>query len=69
MERLTDVESTLRREVTIKQDLRGLDYDVGYEVSGIAVTGDGDTITATCIEKEIDFGSLTVSSVLLEEPA
>jgi hypothetical protein len=69
MERLTDVESTLRREIEIKQDLRGLDFDIGYELTGIEVTGDGDTITATCIEKEIDFQNLTVKSKLLEEPS
>jgi hypothetical protein len=69
MERLTDVESTLRREIEITQDLRGMDFDIGYEVTGIEVTGDGDTITATCIEKEIDFQNLTVKSKLLEEPS
>lgn len=69
LERLTAVESTLRREVEIVQDFRGLDYDIGYEVSDVQVTGDGETIAAmTCIEKEIDFRKLTVRSVLLEEP-
>jgi hypothetical protein len=58
----------LRKVVTVRQDLRGLDYDIGYEVTNIAVTGDGATISAaTCIEKTIDFQNLTVTSTLLEE--
>lgn len=67
MERLQS-EALLRRVLTVSQDLRGLDYDVGYEVAGIAITGDGETIAAaTCIAKDIDFQSLTVLSTLLEE--
>lgn len=58
----------LRREITVQQDLRGLDFDIGYKVSGIELTGDGETIDdARCIRKKIDFENRTVTSVLLEE--
>lgn len=61
-------ESGLRRELTVVQDFRGLDYDIGYKVAGIALTIDGDTITdARCIAKVVDFDNLTVESTLLEE--
>jgi acetolactate synthase small subunit len=70
MARMTAVESQMRREVEIVEDLRGVDYDIGYELTDVQVTGDGATIAAmTCIEKEIDFAKLTVRSVLLEEPS
>jgi len=69
MQRLVDVESVLRREVTVVQDLRGLDYDVGYLVEDVALTGDGATFDAFCIRKTINFNDLSVTSVLLEEPS
>ena len=65
-----DVDSQLRREVTVVQDFRGLDYDVGYRVEDVAVTADGVTIGAmVCIKKTINFNDFTVTSVLLEEPS
>jgi len=69
MARLASVEAKLRREVTITQDLRGLDYDVGYLVEDLEVTSDGATFDAFCTKKTIDFNDLSVTSVLLEEPA
>lgn len=70
MSRLADVESVLRREVTVVQDLRGLDYDVGWKVASVAVTEDGQTISDTrCVKKVIDFNDLSVTSTLLEEPS
>lgn len=56
------------REVTVVQDFRGLDYDVGHKVTDVAITADGETIAdMRCIHKEIDFDNMTVTSVLLEE--
>jgi hypothetical protein len=69
MQRMVDVDSQLRREVTIVQDLRGLDYDVGYLVEDLAVTADGAVFDAFCIRKTINFDDLSVTSVFLEEPA
>ena len=69
MARLEDVESVLRREVTVVQDLRGLDYDVGYLVEDLEVTRDGATFDAFCIKKTINFNDLSVTSVFLEEPS
>jgi len=69
MARLTDVDAELRREVAIVQDLRGLDYDVGYKVTSLGVTNDGDTFTAFCTKKTIDFNDLSVTSTFLEEPS
>jgi hypothetical protein len=70
MSRLDDVEAVLRREVTVVQDLHGLDFDVGFKVSSVAVTEDGETISDTrCTKKTIDFNDLTVTSTLLEEPS
>jgi len=54
------------REVTLTQDLRGLDYEVGTLITAYA-TGDGATADYFCIEKEIDFNTLTVTSTLLED--
>lgn len=68
MARLAAVDSALRRELVVRQDFRGLDYDIGYEVTNIAVTSDGDTIAAaTCIRKKLDFRNLQITSWLLEE--
>lgn len=68
--RYEDIDSQLRREVTVVQDLRGLDYDVGHSVLDVAVTDDGETIDRmTCIRKTVDFRDLSVTSVLLEEPS
>jgi hypothetical protein len=67
MERL-DQDAQLRREVTVVQDFRGLDYDVGWAVDRVAVTKDGSTIDRTrCIAKTIDFSDCTVTSVLIED--
>lgn len=68
MARLSAAESTPRRELTVVQGLHGLDYDVGYKISSVALTGDGGTFTAFCTRKTIDFNDLSVTSVLLEEP-
>lgn len=68
MARMAAVDSTLRRELVVREDFRGLDYDIGYEVTNVAVTSDGDTIAAaTCIRKRIDFRNMQVTSWLLEE--
>ena len=57
-----------RKVVEIKQDFRGLHYDLGMVVEDVAVTADGQTIDdMVCIAKEIDFNKLTVTSTLLEE--
>jgi len=70
MARLADVEAQLRREITVVQDLRGLDYDVGYLVEDVELTSDGAEIDEMfCIKKTIDFNDLSVTSVLLEEPS
>jgi len=70
MARIAAVESKFRKELTIVQDFRGLDYDVGYTVEDVAVTEDGVTIPATvCIKKTVNFKDFTVTSVLLEEPS
>lgn len=68
MERLSDDDSTLRREFEIEQDFEGLAYDIGYSVGSIAVSSDLATVTlALCIRKQIDFNNLTVRSWLLEQ--
>lgn len=67
MARLSTHESQPRREVEISQDLRGLDYDTGHYITGVAVTPDGDTFDAFCIAKTIDFRSMRITSTLLEE--
>jgi hypothetical protein len=68
MGRLETVDKDPRRVIKVVQDLRGLDYDIGYKVAGIAVTCDGDTITdARCIRKKVDFKTMRVTSWLLEE--
>lgn len=69
MGRLSDVEAELRREVTVVQNLLGLDYDVGYKITSVELTRDDDTFTAFCTKKTIDFDDLSVTSVLLEEPS
>lgn len=53
------------REVQLIQDLRGLDYEVGTLVTDLVIGG--ETFDAFCISKEIDFNTLTVTSVLLED--
>ena len=64
-----DYDAQLRREITVVQDFRGLDYDVGWAVQDVAVTKDGENIGGTrCIRKVVDFSDFTVTSVLLEEP-
>lgn len=64
-----DMDAQQRREVEIKQDLRGLDWGIGDQVDDVTVTGDGATIPHTrCIEREYDFDRLTIRSVLLETP-
>jgi hypothetical protein len=69
MDRL-DKDAQLRREITVVQDMRGVDYDVGYKVADVAVTRDGETISDTrCIKKTLDFNDFTVTSTLLEEPS
>jgi len=70
MARLADVEAVLRREVTVVQDMRGLEYDVGHKVSSVELTRDSETIADTrCTKKTCDFNDLTVTSTLLEEPS
>jgi hypothetical protein len=54
------------REVTVVQDYRGLDYDVGHRVYDV-VTDAGDIPGMLCISKEIDDDNHTVTSVLLED--
>ena len=68
MDRLTNKERNLRKELTVKMDLRGLDWEVGRKVPSVKLTGDGTTISDTrCIEHKIDLDSLEVTTVLLEE--
>jgi len=70
MSRFGAVDSNLRRELTIVQDGRGLDYDAGWIIEDVAITDDGVTIDKViCTRKVIDFSDMTVTSVLLEEPA
>lgn len=65
-----DIEAALRKEITIVQDMRGLDYDVGWTITNVAVTSDGVTIGKMhCIKKVVDFDDRTVTSTLLEEPS
>lgn len=65
-----EADAELRREITVVQDLRGLDYDVGYKITDVALTRDGETISdMRCIKKTIDLNDFTVTSVLLEEPS
>ena len=60
-------ESGIKRELTVVQDFRGLDFDVGYVIEDVELTSDGDTISdMRCIIKEIDFNNLRVTSVFLE---
>ena len=59
-----------RRFVTITQDFRALDWGIGAKVLNVAVTDDGQTIPEMwCIERTYDFDRLTVTSVLMEQPA
>lgn len=59
-----------RRIVTVRQDMRALDWGIGSLVEDISVTDDGQTIAeAFCIEREYDFDRLTVTSVLMERPS
>ena len=70
MARLTSIDCELRKEITVVQDMRGVDYDVGWNVEDVAVTGDDVTIDETfCIKKVIDFRKMQVTSTLLEEPS
>jgi len=55
-------------EITLKQDFRGLDYEVGTLITGY-VCSDGETINMFCIEKEIDFENMEVTSKFLEDLA
>lgn len=58
-----------RKLITVRQDLRGADYGLGDKVEDVELTGDGATVADTrCIEKEYNFDSLTVTSVLMEVP-
>jgi len=61
------IEGAARREITTVQNFRGLDYDVGYKITGTDLTGEDGTITVTCIKKTVDFKDFTVTSVLLQE--
>ena len=66
---MADKEAAARREIIVTQDFRGLDYDIGYLVEDVELTGDGDTISEMyCIAKTIDFKTMQVTSTLLEEP-
>ena len=67
MARLSTHEAHPRREVTVTQDFRGLDYDAGYFITDVDLTGDGSTFDAFCIAKTIDFRTMQVTSTLLEE--
>jgi|GEM_PF-3768367 len=68
MGRVNGIESYPRRTITVTQDFQGLDYDLGYRLANVRLTGDGQTIAdMSCIEKEIDFDNFTVKSVLFEE--
>lgn len=58
-----------RKEVVVKQNLLGLNYGPGDQVQNIALTGDGQTFAGRCIEKTIDFRSMTVQSTIIEEEA
>jgi hypothetical protein len=63
-------DSQERRIVTLRQDMRALDWGIGSRVTGVAVTDDAATIAeAFCIERTYDFDRLTVESVLLERPS
>jgi len=59
-------ESEPLRSAEITQDLYGLDYDVGHVVTVDGFTGQGDSWTAVCTNKSIDFNNLTVTSTLVE---
>jgi len=64
------VDARSRRETRVVQDMLGLDYDVGWRVLDLAVTHDGVVIAdARCTSKIVNFRDMTVTSVLLEEPA
>jgi hypothetical protein len=56
-----------RREISVRQTLVGLDYDIGTRVTGIVITGDGESVSGFCLSKSIDFDRLTVDSVIVEE--
>ena len=53
-------------ELTLTQDFRGLDYEVGTLITDYEFP-DGVTCNLFCISKEIDFNTLTVTSTLLED--
>lgn len=62
-------DSKSRRMLTVRQDLRALDWGIGALVESVAVTDDGQTIDeAWCVEREYDFNRLVVTSVLMERP-
>lgn len=62
-----DNESDEMREIVMSQDFRGIDYDLGYKVGNLQITGDGQTVSdCRCIEKTLNFSTFTVESVLLE---
>jgi len=65
MEQL-DEESEPKREITITQNLYGLDYDIGHVVTVDGITGQGDSWEAVCFSKKINFNNLTVTSTLVE---
>jgi hypothetical protein len=68
MEQLTGPAAELRKEVTVVQDFRGLDSDIGHKIANVELTGDGDTIADMRVTKKIiDLDKLIVTSVLLEE--
>lgn len=54
------------REVTVRQDMRGLDYGLGHRVLSLAVAGQ-TVADLRCIRQRIDFDAMTVTSTLLEE--
>jgi hypothetical protein len=65
-----DVDGQMRREVTLVQDLRGLDYEVGHKITNLSVASESSAIAdLRCISKHIDWNSHEVTSVLLEEPS
>lgn len=65
-----DVDGQMRREVTLVQDLRGLDYEVGHKISNLTVASESSAIAdLRCTSKHIDWNHHEVTSVLLEEPS
>jgi hypothetical protein len=63
-------DSKERRMVQVSQDMRALDWGIGARLSNVTVTDDAQTIPDMwCIEREYDFDNMTITSLLMEQPA